>query len=154
MLTPALDSILVAFKAKVDKNVNSYCWQDFGSSKSCGWEECQLLLLTGFQLKITVDRDVSSHSWQNFGSYDRQKCQPPLFTSFCGSKSCSYLIGQLMGIRASFWCQVALKATVVNSDNCQRIRVLEVLQQFFVLFSVNSLEHSHYPIISNKPVNL
>ena len=135
MWTLTVDKILVALKATDERNVNFYCWLD------SSWK----LQLTGMSaltldriLVATIDRNVSLRCLQAFG----------------GSKSCSYLIGQLMGIRASFWCQVALKATVANSDNCQRIRVLEVLQQFFVLFSVNSLEHSHYPITSNKPVNL
>ena len=43
-----IDRVLLLLKATVHGNVNSHCWQDFGSSKSCGQLKCQLPLLTGF----------------------------------------------------------------------------------------------------------
>ena len=57
--TPALKvvGILVAPKATVDKNVNSYCWQDLGSSLSYSRQECQ------------------SHFWQDFGSSEKLRRQ-------------------------------------------------------------------------------
>ena len=44
MSAPTIDRILAALKAAVDRNVNSYCWQEFGSSEKL---RCQLRQLTG-----------------------------------------------------------------------------------------------------------
>ena len=38
MSTPPIDRILVAFRARVDKNLNSLCWPGSSSSESYGYK--------------------------------------------------------------------------------------------------------------------
>ena len=47
MSISTVDRILVVVKTTV-RNVNSHCWQDFGSSESYSWQVCQFPLLTRF----------------------------------------------------------------------------------------------------------
>ena len=66
MSIPAVDKILVALKAMIDRKVTSHCWQDVGCYESYG---CQLRQLTEsivssrFQV-VLIATFVNSDNWR------------------------------------------------------------------------------------------
>ena len=92
MSAATVDKILVAVKAKFERNVTTHYWQDFGGTERYGRQEYGLPLVTEFwwlwklrltgmptstvdrilvALAATVDNNVYFHCWQDFGSSER-----------------------------------------------------------------------------------
>ena len=127
-------------KATVDRNVNSHCWQGFGSFKKL---RCQVRQLTGsivsskflisliatgrstfkvvgilVALKATVDSNVNSHCWQDFGSSEKLRCQLRKCTgSIVSSRFLIALISTGMSTLKVFGILVALQTTVNKNSN-------------------------------------
>ena len=144
--------ILVALKSTVNRNVNSHCWKNFGSSESYvdnsdSWREAWCsrflvaLIATGMStlkvvgilvaLEAAVDINVNSHCWQDIGSFEKLHCQLWKLTgSIVSSRFLVALIATGMSTLKVVGILVALEAAVdinVNSHCWQDIGSFEKL---------------------------
>ena len=163
--TPTVDRTLVALKSVFSRDINCYCWQDFGNSENYTFQLLQLLgSIASSRFQVTLKARLSSlivegkySIFQVLGSSEKvgqQECQLSLFTGFWQHSKQQFSHSAIEEMHSVF--QVSVSS---ESEDCQRRQLIEnnsfrSNQAVHCVQSINSLVPNHNPFISSKQTQL